>query len=60
VSVPIFDQVNLKLADKTLTIVKKNAGRKLTEITYDDKKLDGYFIPHHELIKGKKLVIVTR
>jgi predicted alpha-1,2-mannosidase len=60
VSVPIFDQVNLKLADKTLTIVKKNAGRKLTEITYDDKKVDGYFIPHHELIKGKKLVIVTR
>jgi predicted alpha-1,2-mannosidase len=60
VSVPLFDQVKLKLGDKTLTIVKKNAGRKLTEITYDDKRVDGYFVAHHELIKGKKLVIVTR
>ena len=60
VSVPLFDQVNFKLGDKTLTIVKKNAGRKLTAITYDDKKVDGYFVSHHELIKGKKLVIVTR
>ena len=60
VSVPLFDQVKFKLGDKTLTIVKKNAGRKLTEITYDDKRVDGYFVAHHELIKGKKLVIVTR
>jgi putative alpha-1,2-mannosidase len=59
VSVPLFDQVNFELGDKTLTIVKKNAGRKLTEITYDDNKVDGYFVSHHELIKGKKLVIVT-
>jgi predicted alpha-1,2-mannosidase len=60
VSVPLFDQVNFKLGDKTLTIVKKSAGRKLTEITYDDKKVDGYFVSHHELTRGKKLVIVTR
>jgi predicted alpha-1,2-mannosidase len=60
ISVPIFDQVNLKLGDKTVSIVKRTPGRKLTQITYDDKKVDGYFIPYHELVKGKKLVIVTK
>ena len=61
VSVPIFDEVALKLNDnRTFTILKKNSGRKISGITYDKRKIDGYFIPHHELTKGKKLVITTR
>jgi predicted alpha-1,2-mannosidase len=61
VSVPIFDEVDLKLNDnRTCTILKKNSGRKISDITYDNRKIDGYFIPHHELTKGKKLVITTR
>jgi predicted alpha-1,2-mannosidase len=61
VSVPIFDEVDLKLNDnRTFTILKKNSSRKISDITYDNRKIDGYFIPHHELTKGKKLVITTR
>jgi len=60
VSVPLFDQTNFKLGDKAFTIVKKNAGRKLSEIRYDDKKVEGYFVQHQDLVKGKKLVIVTK
>ena len=59
VSVPLFDKVDVKLNDRTLTILKQHAGEKITGITYGGQKVDGYFLPHHELIKGKKLVITT-
>ena len=59
VSVPLFDKIEVNLGEKKFTIIKKNSGRKISNITYDDRKIDGYFIPYHELIKGKKLVITT-
>ncbi len=57
VTVPIFDEVKMKLNRKTLTIVRENSGAKLEQVTYAGRKLDGYFISHRELAKGKKLVI---
>jgi predicted alpha-1,2-mannosidase len=61
VSVPLFNKVSMKLSNgKDFTIIKKNSGVKITGITYDHQKLDGYFLPHNELVKGKKLVITTR
>jgi len=60
VSVPLFNKVEFNLGEKSFTIIKKNSGRKIGNITYDNKMIDGYFIPHHELNKGKKLVITTR
>lgn len=59
VSVPLFDKVKFDLGEKTFTIIKKNEGKKITGITYDGKKVEDYFISHHELLKGKKLVITT-
>jgi len=60
ITVPIFEKVDLKLSNgKTFTILRQNSGRKITDITYDTRKIDGYFISHHELIEGKKLVIAT-
>jgi predicted alpha-1,2-mannosidase len=59
VTVPMFDEVKMQLNNQTLTIIKKNSGLKIADINYDGRKLDGYFIPHHELIRGKKLVITT-
>jgi len=61
ISVPLFDKVNIKLSNgKAFTILKKDAGRKITGITYDGQKLDGYFLPHDGLMTGKKLVITTQ
>jgi len=60
VSVPLFDKVEFNLGEKKFTIIKKNSGKKIDNITYDNKKIDGYFITHSELLKGKKLVITTR
>ncbi|HEY4415096.1 MAG TPA: GH92 family glycosyl hydrolase [Verrucomicrobiae bacterium] len=59
VTVPLFDKVKMQLNGRTLTIIKKNSGLKITGITYDRHKVDGYFIPHHELMKGKELLITT-
>lgn len=59
VSVPLFDEVEFDLGDKSFTIEKKNSGKKIKNITYDNKVLKGYFISHQELAKGKKLVIST-
>jgi predicted alpha-1,2-mannosidase len=61
VSVPLFQKTTLKLnGDKTLTILKKNLGNRITRITYDGRNVDGYFVSHSELEAGKKLVITTR
>lgn len=59
VCVPIFDDVRIRLNGKAFEIIKRNSGLKISAITYGGKKLDGYFIPHHELVRGKKLVITT-
>lgn len=60
ISVPIFDKVEFTFGDGTqFSISKKNSGRKITDITYGGKKVDGYFIPHSDLRKGKELVITT-
>ncbi len=60
ISVPLFDKVEFNLEGKNFTIIKKNKGRKIVDIKYDNKKIDGYFIPYDELKKGKQLVITTK
>ena len=60
ISVPLFDRVEINFGDKSSAIVKKNSGVKITKISYGNRKIDGYFISHHELIGGKKLVITAR
>jgi predicted alpha-1,2-mannosidase len=59
VTVPMFDKIEIKLNHKTATILKKNDGDKITSITYDKQIIDGYFVPFHELVKGKTLLINT-
>lgn len=61
VSVPIFDKIEMELDNNTtFTIEKKNSGNKITDISYDGKKLNGYFINYDEMKKGKTLVITTQ
>jgi putative alpha-1,2-mannosidase len=61
ISVPLFDKIDLKLGSNiSCTIIKKNKGQKINGIMYDNRKINGYFIPYQELLKGKKLVISTK
>lgn len=60
ISVPLFDKIEFTFGDGTLfSISKRNSGKKITDITYGGKKVDGYFISHSDLKKGKELVITT-
>lgn len=59
VSVPLFDEVKVQLPESTFTITKSGEGRKLEKVTYDDKPLDGWFVSHSDLTRGKELVIET-
>jgi len=60
VSVPLFEKTTFKLNEgKTLTILKKNSGLRITSITYGGKTVDGYFVNHSDLDMGKDLVIAT-
>jgi predicted alpha-1,2-mannosidase len=59
ITVPIFDKVVFNMDDTPFTISKKNDGRKINNITYNGKKINGYFISHDDLKKGKELLIVT-
>jgi putative alpha-1,2-mannosidase len=57
--VPLFDKVEFDLGEKTFTILKKNSGKKIKRITYNNRKVDSYFISYDELKKGKTLVVET-
>ncbi len=59
ITVPVFDKVEFTMGDTTFTINKQGTGRKLVSISYDGKPVDGYFISHDDLKKGKELVIIT-
>lgn len=61
ISVPLFDKVIFKMGDGTkFTISKEGTGKKITNITYDGKKVNGWFIEHSALQKGKELKIQTQ
>ena len=59
VTVPIFDKVVFNMGNTPFTITKKGTGRKITNITYEGQKIDGYFVSHDDLKKGKELIITT-
>ncbi|MEA5128193.1 MAG: GH92 family glycosyl hydrolase [Proteiniphilum sp.] len=60
ISVPLFDEVKFSLGKgKEFTIKKEGAGKKIRQIKYDDEPIDGWFIQHAQLEKGKRLIIIT-
>ena len=60
VSVPLFDKIKIQLDNgKTYSIVKKNSGKKIVDLSYDGKKIDDYFITDKEMKKGAQLIIKT-
>lgn len=61
VTVPLFDKVEINCGtNMKCTILKKGPGRKIGKVTYGDKKVDGFFISHEDLKKGKTLVVTTK
>ena len=60
ISVPLFDKTVFMLGEKPFTITKNGTGRKIVNITYGGEKIDGWFISHEKLKKGKELVIATQ
>lgn len=60
VTVPLFEKAVVKAGDrKSFTILRKNHGNRITNITYAGRKVDGYFVPHSDLVEGGKLEIRT-
>lgn len=59
ITVPLFRRIKFNLQGKTFVIEKKGNGNKITDIKYGNKRLDGYFISHGNLQKGKTLNITT-
>ncbi|MGV8095813.1 MAG: glycoside hydrolase domain-containing protein [Mangrovibacterium sp.] len=60
ISVPVFDRVELKLnGQSSLTIQKKGSGQKINQIALDNRQINDYFVPHKELLKREKLIIIT-
>lgn len=60
VSVPVFDEVQFKLDDsKGFTIRKEGTRKKITEISCDNRKIEGYFVDYNALVKNGELLIKT-
>ncbi|HEX3006302.1 MAG TPA: GH92 family glycosyl hydrolase [Bacteroidales bacterium] len=57
VTVPLFDKVQISASPIRFTIQKRGTGKKIASITYENKKIEGYFISHEQLKSGKTLVI---
>jgi predicted alpha-1,2-mannosidase len=61
VSVPLFRRTKFEFSKgKVLTIVKGGSGDRITRISYNGRRVDGYFISHRELETGKELAIATK
>lgn len=60
ISVPIFKNVDFSLGEEEFSIERVGSGEEITEIRYNDVKLDGYFISHEQLLQGEDLVIYTK
>lgn len=61
VSVPLFDKVVIKpgVSGTSFTIIRKNAGKKISDIRYGEKKINDYFLPDSDLKRGGVLTITT-
>ncbi|NLX65439.1 MAG: glycoside hydrolase family 92 protein, partial [Bacteroidales bacterium] len=60
ISVPLFNEVKFSLGKgKECTIRKEGNGKKIKQIKYDNKPIEGWFIQHDQLLQGKELVITT-
>lgn len=60
VSVPLFDEIQFRLGNGTeFNIRKEGNGQKINQIIYDGDEIDGWFISHDLLEKGKELIIRT-
>lgn len=57
ITVPLFDKTIFNLNGKDFTISKKGNGEKITNITYNNEKVENYFITHDKLKEGKELII---
>ena len=57
ITVPLFDKTIFNLNGKDFTISKKGNGEKITNITYNNEKIESYFITHDKLKEGKELII---
>lgn len=59
ITVPLFDKVSFELNEQPFIIIKNGNGKKIQRITYDNEKIEGYFITHDRLKEGKNLIITT-
>ncbi|MBK1883972.1 GH92 family glycosyl hydrolase [Luteolibacter pohnpeiensis] len=60
VTLPIFDQVDWNVGgEKPVTIQAEGKSRKLKEIDFNGKTVDGYFLPYADFAKGGKLQLKT-
>jgi predicted alpha-1,2-mannosidase len=60
ITVPLFDKVQFSLSDNIQFIIsKEGVGKKISNITYGGKKIEGWFISHDLLKDGKELRINT-
>ena len=60
ITVPIFDRTVFTLEnDAQFIITKAGSGTKITNITYDGQPVNGYFISHNDLKRGKELVVTA-
>ncbi|MDR1518081.1 MAG: GH92 family glycosyl hydrolase [Dysgonamonadaceae bacterium] len=60
VSVPLFREIDLWIGEnKSCRIVRKNNGRKIKDVFYDGKKINGYFVKDADLRRGKTLLVST-
>lgn len=60
VTIPLFDEVKWTSSNgKKVVVQKHGTTRKLSSISKDGKKADGYFVPHTVFTEGGNIVVTT-
>jgi len=61
VTVPLFDEVQWQQTNgKTLTIKRSGNSRNMAAVLVNNKKIDGYFVPHNLIKTGGEITIKTK
>jgi len=60
ITVPLFDKIKISMdKNKKISIIKKGKGEKISQILDNNKRINGWFISHEQLIQGKELIVFT-
>ena len=65
ITTPVFDKISIELNEKyyegdKLNIIKRGEGNRISSVSWNSRKVSGYFVDHNQIVKGGNLVFTVK